>query len=54
MGYKDNKFHNKSLKSCLQDKDTEMHSTHNKRKSAVPERIARVLNHKIYKYMTSV
>ena len=45
MGYKDNKFHNKSLKSCLQDKVTEMHSTHNKRKA---------LNNKIYKYMSSV
>ena len=27
---KDSKFHNRSMKSFLQNNDTEMHSTHNK------------------------
>ena len=31
-----------------------MHSTHNKRKSVVAEKLIRTLKNKIYKYMTSV
>ena len=31
-----------------------MNSTHTNRKSIVAERLIRTLNHKIYKYMTSV
>ena len=41
------------MKSWLQDNNMEMYSTHNKGKSAVPERFIRTLEIKIYKYMTS-
>ena len=41
------------MKSLLQDNDIEMYSTHNAGKS-VTERFIRILNNKIYKYMTSV
>ena len=34
--------------------DIEMHSTHNERKSLVAERFIRILNNKIYKYMTPI
>ena len=51
---KGSEFYNKSLKSWLQDYDTEMHSTQNEGKSAVAERFIRTLKNKICKYMTSV
>ena len=41
--YKDSKFYKRSLKSRLQDKDVEMHSTHNEGKSVVAERYIRTL-----------
>ena len=41
------------MKSWLQDNDTEIHSTYNKRRSLVTERSIRTLKNKIYKYMTS-
>ena len=51
---KGSKFYNRSMKLCLQDKDTEMCSIHNDGKPVVAERFIRTLNNKIYKYMTSV
>ena len=45
---------NRSIKSCLQDNDIEMYSTHNKEKSVLAERFIRTIKNKIYKYMTSV
>ena len=51
---KGSKFYNRSMKLCLQDKDTEMYSIHNERKPVAAERFIRTLNNKIYKYMTSV
>ena len=42
------------MKSCLQDTDIEMYSTHKEEKSVVAERFIRPLKDKIYKYMTSV
>ena len=47
-------FYNKSVKSWLQDNDTEMYSAHNKGKSVVTERFIRTLKDKIYKHMTSI
>ena len=40
--------------SWLEKNAIEMYSTHNKRKSVVPERFIRTLKNKIYKYMTSI
>ena len=40
--------------SWLQDKDIEMHSTHNEGKSVVAERFVRTLKNNIYNYMTSI
>ena len=37
----------------LEKNDTEMYSTHNKRKCVVAERFIRTLKKKNYKYMTS-
>ena len=51
---KDSEFYIISMKSWLQDNDTEMYSTHNEGKSLVTKRIFRTLNNKIYKYMTSI
>ena len=42
------------MKSWLEKNDTEMHSTHNERKSAVAERFIRTLKNKIYKHITAV
>ena len=41
------------MKSWLQDKDIQMHSTYSKEKSVVAVRFIRTLKSKIYKYMTS-
>ena len=38
----------------LQDKDIEMYSTHNERKSVSVERFIRNLNKKIFQHMTSI
>ena len=51
---KGSEFYNRSMKSWLQDNNTEVYSTHNERKYAVAENFIRTLNNKIYKYMTSV
>ena len=51
---KGGEFYNRSIKSWLEDNDTEMYSTHNKGKSAVVERFIRTLKNKIYKYMTKI
>ena len=51
---KGGEFDNRSMKSWLQDNETEMYSTHNKGKSVAAERLIRTLKNKIYKYMTSV
>ena len=42
------------MKSCFQDNDIEMYSTHNERKSVVAERFIITLKNKMYKYMTSI
>ena len=42
------------MKSWLQDDDIEVHSTHNVGKSVVAERFIRIVENKIYKYMTSI
>ena len=42
------------MKSLLGDNDIEMYWTHNVEKSIVAERFIRILENKIYKYMTSV
>ena len=41
------------MKSCLQDNDIGMHSTHNKEKSVVVETFIRMLKNKFYKHRTS-
>ena len=51
---KGSEFYNSSFKNWLKDNHTEMYSTHNEGKSAVPERFLRTLKTKIYKYMTSL
>ena len=51
---KESGFYNRFMKSCLQDIDIEVYSTHNEGKYAVPERFFRTLKNKIYKYMTSI
>ena len=42
------------MKSCLQDNNIEMYSTHNEGKPIVAERFIRTLKNRIYKYMNSV
>ena len=49
---KGSKFYNRSMKSWLQDNDTEIYSTHNEETSVVAERFIGTLKNKIYKYMT--
>ena len=49
---KGSEFYNRSTKSCLQDDDIEMDSTHHDGKSVIAERFIRILKIKIYKYMT--
>ena len=39
------------MKSCLENIDREICSTHNKRKSVVAERFIRTVKNNIYKYM---
>ena len=51
---KGSEFYNNSFKKWLKDKDLEMHSTHNEKKSVVAERFIRTLKSKIYIYMTSI
>ena len=51
---KSSDFYNTSMKSWLQDNDTENYSTHNEGKSIVVEGFMRALMNKIYKYMVSV
>ena len=46
---KGNEFYNRSIKSWLQDNDTEMHSTHNQGRSVVAERFIGTLKNKIKK-----
>ena len=51
---KGGKFYNRSMKSWLEKKSTEICSTGNEGKYVVTERFIRILKTKIYKYMTSV
>ena len=44
---KGSKFHNRSMKSWLQDNDIEIYSTHNESKSVVAERFTRTLTIKL-------
>ena len=43
----DSEFHNRSLKSWLQDNNIEMYSTHNEGNSAVAERFISTLKSKV-------
>ena len=51
---KSSDFYNRSMRSWLQDNDTENYSTHNEGKSIVVERFIWTLKNKTYKYMASV
>ena len=51
---KGGELYNKSMKSWLLVNNIEMYSMHNKGKSVVAESFIRILEDKIYKYMTSV
>ena len=51
---KGGEFYNKSVKSWLLENNIEMYSMHSKGKSVVAESFIRILEDKIYKYMTSV
>ena len=51
---KGSKLYNRSVKSFLQNDNTDIYSTHNDGKSVVAERFIRNLKNKIYKYMTSI
>ena len=42
------------MKSCLQDNQIEMLSTHNEGKSVVTKKFIRALKNKVFKYMTSI
>ena len=47
---KDRQIYNRSVKSWLQDKYTEIYSRHNEGESVIAERFIRILKKKIYKY----
>ena len=47
---KNTEFYNKSMKSWLQDNDTEMHSRHNVEKSAVVERYIETIQNLLNQY----
>ena len=46
MNFTNSEFYNRSMKSFLQNNNTEMYSTHNEGKSAVAERFIRTLKNK--------
>ena len=54
MGSKGSEFHNRSMKSWLQDNDIETYSAHNEWKSVVTERFIKTLKNEIYKFTTSI
>ena len=47
-------FHNRSMKSILQNNDIEMYSKNNEGKCDTAERFIRTLKNKIHKHMTSI
>ena len=51
---KNGEFHNRTMKSRVQDNHIEIYSIHNKGKSVVAERFVTDLMNKIYKYMISI
>ena len=51
---KGSEFYNRSMKSCLQDNNIEVHSTNNERKSVIAETFIRTLKRRVYKNMTSI
>ena len=51
---KGRRFCNRSMKSFLHDNDIQVFSTQNEGKSVLTERFIRILENKIYKYMTLV
>ena len=51
---KGSEFYNNSFKKWLQDNDVVMYSTNNEGKSVIAERFIRILQNKIYTYMTSI
>ena len=52
--HKGSEFYDRSMKSCLQDKDVKIYSTHNKRKLVVAEQFIRASKNTFYKYVNSV
>ena len=51
---KGSEFYNSLMKSWLEKNDIEMYSIHNERKYVVAKSVIRILNNKIYTYMTSI
>ena len=51
---KASEFHNKSMKSCQEKNNVEIHLTYNEGKSVFAERFIRTLKNKVYKYLTSI
>ena len=49
---KGSRFCSRSMKTFLLDNDIQVFSTHNEGKSVITERFIRILENKIYKYMT--
>ena len=47
-------FGTKSIKTCSQDHNTQIYSTHNELKSVAAEKIVRNLENKIYKHKTAI
>ena len=51
---KGSEFYNGLMKLWPEKYDIELYSTHNERKSVVPERFTRTLKSRVYQYMTSI
>ena len=51
---KGSEFYNGLMKLWPEKYDIELYSTHNERKSVVPERFTRTLKGRVYQYMTSI
>ena len=51
---KGSEFYNNSFEKWVKYNNIEMYSIHNEGKSVVAERFIRILNNKIYKYMTAI
>ena len=51
---KGSEFSNRSMKSFLQNNNTEMYSIHNEETSVIAKRFIRTLENKMCKYMTAI